>query len=119
MAGKTPRLYLEHIKESIALIERRVAAKTFEDFVGDHALRDSIERRIEIISEASRRLPAEMKGRHPGVPWPAIAAIGNVLRHEYYAIEPDALWRIATEDVRPLAAAVDELLAEVLRDWKG
>jgi uncharacterized protein with HEPN domain len=59
-----------------------------------------------------------MKARYPGVPWPAIAAIGNVLRHEYYAIEPDALWRIATRDLRPLAAAVDVLLAEVLRDWK-
>jgi uncharacterized protein with HEPN domain len=117
MAGKTPRLYLEHIQESIALIERRLAGKTFEEFVGDHALRDSIERRIEIISEASRRLPAEMKARHPDVPWPAIAAIGNVLRHEYYAIEPAALWQIATKDVRALSAAVDSLLAEVLRDW--
>ena len=118
MAGKTPRLYLEHIKESIALIERRVAGKTFENFVGDHALRDSIERRIEIISEASRRFPAEMKARHPNVPWQAIAAIGNVLRHESYAIEPDALWRITTKDVRPLATAVDSLLSEVLHDWK-
>lgn len=91
---------------------------TFERFVADDALRDGIERRIEIISEASRRLPAEMKVRYPDIPWPAIAAIGNVLRHEYYAIELEALWRIATEDLRPLAAAVDALLAEVLRDWR-
>jgi uncharacterized protein with HEPN domain len=118
MAGKTPRLYLEHIQESIALIEGRVAGKTLQDFVADDALRDGIERRIEIISEASRRLPADMKARYPDVPWPAIAAIGNVLRHEYYAIEPDALWRIATQDVGPLAAAVAALLADVLRDWK-
>jgi uncharacterized protein with HEPN domain len=117
MASKTPRLYLEHIQESIAAIEHRVAGKTYEDFVADDVLRDSIERRIEIISEASRRLPAAMKARYPDLPWPAIAAIGNVLRHEYYAIEFDILWRIATQDVRPLAAAVDILLAEVLRDW--
>jgi uncharacterized protein with HEPN domain len=117
MAGKTPRLYLEHIRESIALLEERVAGKTFESFVADGALRDSIERRIEIISEASRRLPADMKARYPNIPWPAIAAIGNVLRHEYYATEPEVLWRIATEDLRPLATAVDALLTEVLRDW--
>jgi uncharacterized protein with HEPN domain len=117
MAGKTPRLYLEHIQESITLIEGRVAGRTFESFVADGGLRDSIERRIEIISEASRRLPADMKARYPDIPWPAIAAIGNVLRHEYYAVEPEVLWRIATQDLRPLAAAVDTLLAEVLRDW--
>jgi uncharacterized protein with HEPN domain len=117
MAGKTPRLYLEHIRDSIALIEDRVAGKTFESFVADGALRDSIERRVEIISEASRRLPADMKARYPDLPWPAIAAIGNVLRHDYYAVEPEVLWRIATEDLRPLGAAVDTLLAEVMRHW--
>jgi uncharacterized protein with HEPN domain len=57
-----------------------------------------------------------MKARYADLPWPAIAGVGNVLRHESYGIEPEALWRIATQDVRPLAAAVDELLAEVLRD---
>jgi uncharacterized protein with HEPN domain len=80
-------------------------------------LRQAIERNIEIISEASRRLPDTMKARHPEVPWRDIAAIGNILRHEYPAVNRD-IWRIATKDLRPRAAAVDSLLAEVLRDWK-
>ena len=115
MARKTPRIYLEHIQESIAIVERRVAGKSFDDFLANDDLRDGIERRIEIISGASRRLPADMKARYPDIPWPAIAAIGNVLRHEYHAIEPEALWRIATQDLRPLSGVVDTLLAEVLR----
>jgi uncharacterized protein with HEPN domain len=53
-----------------------------------------------------------MKARYPDLPWHDIASIGNVLRHEYYAIERAVLWRIATEDLQPLAAAVDALLAE-------
>jgi uncharacterized protein with HEPN domain len=52
MADKTPRLYLEHIGEAIAIIERRVAGKTLDDLVADDVLRDALERRIEIISEA-------------------------------------------------------------------
>ena len=76
-------------------------------------LRQAIERNIEIISEASRRLPGAMKARHPEVPWREIAAIGNILRHEYPTVNRDIVWRVATEDVRPLAAAVDALLAEV------
>ncbi len=74
MATKTPRFYLEHIQESIAAIERYVAGKTFEHFARDDLLRDGVERRIEIISEASRRLPEEMKTRHPEVPWGAMPA---------------------------------------------
>jgi uncharacterized protein with HEPN domain len=117
MADKTPRLYLEHIKEAMAIIERRVTGKTLADLAADDVLRDAIERRIEVISEASRRLPEGMKARHPEVPWHNVAGIGNVLRHEYYSVNLDIIWRIATQDLRPLAAAVDALLTEVLRDW--
>jgi uncharacterized protein with HEPN domain len=117
MVEKSPRLYLEHIREAIAIVERRVSGKTLADLASDDVLRDAIERRIEVISEASRRLPENMKARHPEVPWHNVAGIGNVLRHEYYSINIDIIWRIATQDLRPLAAAVDALLAEVMRDW--
>lgn len=59
-----------------------------------------------------------MKARHPEVPWHNVAGIGNVLRHEYYSVNLDIIWRIATRDLQPLGAAVDALLSEVLRDWK-
>jgi uncharacterized protein with HEPN domain len=115
MAGKTPRLYLEHIREAIALIEQHVHGRQRQDFDREPMLRQAIERNIEIISEASRRLPAGMKTRHPSVPWRDIAAIGNILRHEYPSVDRDIVWRVATEDIRPLAAAVDALLAETQR----
>jgi uncharacterized protein with HEPN domain len=118
MADKTVRLYLEHIQEAIGLIEEYARGRQRQDLDREPMLRQAIERNIEIISEASRRLPDTMKVRYPDIPWPAIAAIGNVLRHEYYTVELDVIWRIATRDLRPLAAAVDGLLAEVLRDWK-
>ncbi|MGH6918560.1 MAG: HepT-like ribonuclease domain-containing protein [Geminicoccaceae bacterium] len=63
-------------------------------------------------------MPEDMKARHPEVPWHNVAGIGNVLRHEYYSVNADIIWRIATQDIRPLAVAIDALLAEVLRDWK-
>jgi uncharacterized protein with HEPN domain len=117
MAGKTQRLYLEHIREAIELIERYAGGRQREDLDREPMLRQAIERNIEIISEASRRLPGAMKARHPEVPWREIAAIGNILRHEYPTVNRDIIWQVATEDVRPLAAAVDALLAEV-RDRK-
>jgi uncharacterized protein with HEPN domain len=57
-----------------------------------------------------------MKARHPDVPWRDIAAIGNILRHEYPAVNRDIVWRIVTRDIRPLATAIEALLARVLRD---
>jgi uncharacterized protein with HEPN domain len=118
MARRSLRLYLEDIREAIGLIEEYARGRQRQDLDREPMLRQAIERNIEIISEASRRVPSEMKARHDEVPWRDIAAIGNILRREYPAINRDILWQVATEDILPLAAAVDSLLAEVLRDWK-
>jgi uncharacterized protein with HEPN domain len=119
MAEKTPRLYLEHIREAMGLIGQYIRARERADLDREPMLRQAIERNIEIISEASRRLPQAMKARHPEVPRRDIAAIGNILRHEYPAVNRDIVWRVATEDIRPLAAAVETLLAATLRSGKS
>jgi uncharacterized protein with HEPN domain len=93
MTAKTPRLYLEHIREAIGLIRQYVLGRQRSGLDREPMLRQAIERNIEIISEASRRLPAAVKARHPKVPWRGIAAIGNILRHEYPAVNRDIIWR--------------------------
>ena len=70
-----------------------------------------VERCLQIISEASRSLPDDLKSRHSDIPWAPIAAIGNRLRHEYDDILPDILWTIVTEDLSPLAQVCEEGLA--------
>jgi Protein of unknown function DUF86 len=69
MAAKTPRLYLEHIRDAIGLIEQYVRGRQRPDLDRDPMLRQATWRNIEIISEASRRVPEAMKARHPEVPW--------------------------------------------------
>jgi uncharacterized protein with HEPN domain len=83
MPGPSPIAWLTDIVEAIALIRADMTGVTLEAFEADRRKRWLVERGIEIISEASRRLPAELKARHPHIPWSKVAAIGNVLRHEY------------------------------------
>ena len=68
-----------------------MAGVTLRSFEPDRRKRWLVERGIEIISEASRRLPDELKARHPEIPWSKVAGIGNVLRHEYERIAYDVL----------------------------
>ncbi|MFG1225662.1 HepT-like ribonuclease domain-containing protein [Xanthobacter wiegelii] len=58
------------------------AGKTADDFEADRILRYAVERSIEVISEASRRIPDDLKATQDQIDWPAIAGIGNVMRHE-------------------------------------
>ena len=58
-----------------------------------------VERGIEIISEASRHLPADMKARHDAIPWRKVAGIGNVLRHNYEHVSASILWTLIREEL--------------------
>ena len=52
----------------------------------------AVVRCLEIISEASRRLPDEVKARHPSIPWKDVAGAGNVYRHEYEDVAAKVVW---------------------------
>jgi uncharacterized protein with HEPN domain len=67
---------------------------------------------VQIISEAARALPAELLGRFPGAPWPAIIGIGNVLRHEYQRLDDQRLWEIVTIHLPRLRPVILRMLGE-------
>jgi uncharacterized protein with HEPN domain len=103
---KDPSVYLRHILESIANVETDTAGYDFEKFRADRRARQLVERNLEILSEASRRLPKELKDGESQIPWRAIAGIGNILRHEYHQTYPTVLWDTCTKDLQPLKEAV-------------
>ena len=73
----------------------------------------ALERGVEIISEASRHIPDEVKAQHPVIPWPDVKAIGNHLRHGYERVDLDVIWKIATEDLNDLEPVLRKMLAEI------
>ena len=106
MARPTLADRARHILDSIASIESYTAGETFDDFLADHMRRHPTERCLEIISEAPRHIPREVKARHPKIAWRGVADFGNVLRHDYPNVKDRRVWEIVTHDLDPLKAAV-------------
>jgi uncharacterized protein with HEPN domain len=104
------RHYLTQIAQEIAAARRLSAAHTAESFFRDEIAIAALERFIERISEASRRVDAGLKLLEPAVPWSNIAGIGNILRHDYDSIDLTILWNIATRELPQLEAAIERLL---------
>jgi uncharacterized protein with HEPN domain len=97
---------LHAILEAIEGIEQSVHGKTIDDFGNDWLLRHGVQRGIEIISEAARRVPTEMQMTQPHIPWAQIMGIGNVLRHEYHRVSDTVVWNVVRDHIQPLKAAV-------------
>ena len=68
------------------------------------------ERAFEIISEASRRIPQEVKAQQPQIDWQGMADFGNILRHAYHRVNADRLWEIAERDLPPLKAFAEKVI---------
>ena len=110
---KDPGVYVRHILEAIANIEADTAGYDFQKFRTDRRARQLVERNLEILSEASRRLPVELKAKEPTIPWQAVAGIGNILRHDYHQTYPTVLWETCQKDLAPLKEAVSRIGAQI------
>jgi uncharacterized protein with HEPN domain len=111
--NKDPSLYVDHMLEAIANIATDTAGYDFERFRRDRRVRQLVERNLEIISEASRRLPQAAKDEERQIPWRAIAGIGNVIRHDYHDTYPTVLWETCSKDLPPLKTALTRIRAAI------
>ncbi len=97
---------LDDMQGAIHGIQAAVSGKTLADYRSDWLLKHAVQRGIEIISEASRALPENVRALRPEVPWPQVRAIGNVLRHEYHGLSDAIVWRVVTDELPALNEAV-------------
>jgi len=102
---------LQAILEAVNGIETATSGKTLADFSSNWLLRHGVQRGIEIISEAVRRLPSELQQSQPQIPWAQIAGIGNVLRHEYHRVSDTIIWNVVQNHLPPLKAAIIPMIA--------
>ena len=107
---KTAR-WLSDIRHHIVLAEGFAAGLTYETFKDDMMRVYAVTRCLEIISEASRRLPDELKARHPSIAWRDMAGAGNIYRHEYEDVAARAVWDTLTRHLPPLRSVVETELA--------
>lgn len=112
MVKRSARERLQDIANSIGKIELFLADQSFDIFKSNALIHDAVVRNLEIVSEASRHIPTELKTRTAQIPWREIADFGNVLRHGYEGMNDPILWSTIKRDLPVLMAAVRSLLAD-------
>ena len=110
MTQHDPRLYLIHILESIELVESYVEGADLASFSEDQEKQDAVVRRIEIMGEAVKNLPADLRTARPDVPWTQIAGMRDKVIHDYMGVDYELVWTVATEMLGSLREQVQEIL---------
>lgn len=102
---------LRDILHHIELVGAFMAGVDRATFIDDPKTVYAVTRCLEIISEASRRLPDDLKARHPAIAWKQMAGAGNVYRHDYEDVAARYVWKTANESLPPLREVVEAELA--------
>lgn len=103
-------VFLQHILESIELIEKRMKGVSYEEFNKDIDLQDMVIRRLEVIGEAVRNLPQQFRQEHTDVNWQDPADMRSALIHGYFAVDLDVVWDTISNDLPPFKKQIKELL---------
>jgi uncharacterized protein with HEPN domain len=105
------RLYLIHVSECIERIERYTATGQAA-FLADMMIQDAVLRNLHTLAESTQRLSESLKAKHPVVDWPSIAALRNVVVHDYLGIDLVQIWDIVERDLPALKRTIVAMLEE-------
>lgn len=108
--SRTVRILLEEILESAQRILAYTSGLTFDQFEADVEKQDAVIRRIEIIGEAAKGLPADFRATHDGVPWRSIAGTRDILIHEYFRVDLALTWDAIKTDLPTLIDDVRKII---------
>ena len=95
-SDRDPILYLEDIDLSMKRVQEYIRGLDFQHFKWDYKTVDAVIRNFEIIGEASKNLPIQLKEKYSNIPWEEMYRLRNRISHEYFGIDYEILWEIAT-----------------------
>ncbi len=110
MSARNDSDYLVDILEAINRVLSYVAEIDYKSFLDDMKSQDAIIRNLEIMGEAAKSVSAEMKTHAPDIPWKSLAGVRDKLIHQYFGINLEIVWSIATYDLPELKQKIEKLL---------
>jgi len=109
--SKDPKEYLKHIQDEILFIKTVIPPDLEKDtFLNDETLKRAVVRSLEIIGEASKKIPVDFKLKWDTIQWKSMAGMRDRLIHDYMGINYSIVWDVATNKIPELFLQVEKVL---------
>ena len=109
---KSHKLYIEDMLDAISKIQDYAKGLSYKSFAKNALVCDAVIRNLEIIGEAAKTVPEEVKTLHPEIEWRKIAGLRDVLIHEYSGVDLRIVWDVVANKLPGLKSSIEPLLKE-------
>jgi len=112
MKERTYTLYLNDILDAMTKIESYIKGLYYEEFIHNDMVKDAVLRNLEIIGEAAKNIPEDVREIYSDIPWKRIVGLRNIVIHEYFGVDLENIWKIITENIPEVKPTIVEILDE-------
>jgi uncharacterized protein with HEPN domain len=105
-------VYLKDIQESINKIEMYTHGIDYDSFCFNEMMFDAVIRNLEVMGEAARNAPDEIKTKYPDIPWRQMIGLRNILIHEYFGIDNTIVWQIIKTNLPEIKPIIMKAIQE-------
>lgn len=110
--------YLNDIFDAIEKVERFTQGMDFAQFAADDKTVFAVVRSLEIIGEATKKVPKPIKNRYPAIPWQEMAGIRDKFIHEYFGVKLEVVWKTVQQDLPDLKPLIAQMIKETTQEGK-
>jgi len=112
---RTYNIYLDDLLMAMSRISEYISEHTFDTFIKDSKTVDAVIRNFEIIGEASKNIPVEIKSKYPYVPWAEMYLLRNKVSHEYFGIDYEIIWDVAYNHLPENKSQIEEIIENEIK----
>jgi uncharacterized protein with HEPN domain len=110
--SKDPKEYLRHIQDECSWLISVSENLTFDDFLADETLKRAVVRSLEIIGEATKKIPADFKVKWNSIPWKNMAGMRDRLIHDYMGVNNTIVWDVMKNKIPGMHKQISEILTK-------